>query len=368
MTNQNNYAHIDHDGDETDDYGYDRAPHATHSTPQQLNHRSAKNETGAVPKDHENKSGVGGTGKHVDDGTAGQGSTIFSPNATVLSNDLHKLKRVFYGMAYAPLNAQMPNCFNTQESVDSELLLLVQATKRVRLYGTDCNVLRYTIDAIQRLKLDLKLVAGIWIDKGGATYARQTEEFYAVVAKYGWSDIIGVSIGNEVIFDQFEPLSNLIAHITEVKIKIAQLGHPEIAVFTSDLEGANRPPLTNQEDLAGDNLHPFFSGVPVDNAASWFWDYLDNTVTPAVQQGNTKPIPIWITEVGWPTFPANGNLNASIPSIPNLQRFVDTSDYYYFEFFNASWKVCPGSAVEGFWGLLTIDKRLKVELPDCLAN
>ncbi|KAH7056238.1 glycoside hydrolase superfamily [Linnemannia elongata] len=427
--NTNDHTHV-YDEDETDDYGYNRnASYATHSTPHQRHHAAAKtsNVGGAEPekikrsnttrrvllavavfvvlavagvlawyfavykKNHDNDRGDGLTGgkgggskgepnSDVGDGTAGQGASIVSPNGTVISNDPHKLKRVFYGMAYVPLNAQLPNCYNTQQSVDNELLLLVQATKRVRLYGTDCNALRYTIDAIQRLNLDLQVVVGIWIDKDTATFTRQTEEFYAVVAKYGWANIIGVSVGNEVMFDQVEPLPNLIAQITAVKNKVVQLGYPEIPVFTSDLEGANRPPLTNQEDLAGVNLHPFFSGVPVDTAASWFWTYLNNTVTPAVQQGNEKAIPLWITEVGWPTFPATGNtstIDASIPSIPNLQKFVDTwlcdanaknLPYYFFEFFDAPWKIWPGSAVEGFWGLLTIDKRLKVELPDCLAN
>jgi len=63
-----------------------------------------------------------------------------------------------------------------------------------------------------------------------------------------------------------------------------------------------------------------------------------------------------------------------------LQTFIDTwlcdankkqLPYYYFEFFDAPWKIWPGSAVEGFWGLLTIDKKLKVKLPespDCLAS
>ncbi|KAG0061691.1 hypothetical protein BGZ89_011250 [Linnemannia elongata] len=363
--NTNDHTHV-HDEDETDDYGYNRnASYPTHSTPHQRHHAAAKmsNVGGAVPekikrsnitrrvllvvavlvvlavagvlawyfavykKNHDNDRGDGLTGGNgggskggpnsdVGDGTAGQGAS-------------------------------------------------------------NCNALRYTIDAIQRLNLDLQVVVGIWIDKDTATFTRQTEEFYAVVAKYGWANIIGVSVGNEVMFDQVEPLPNLIAQITAVKNKVEQLGHPEIPVFTSDLEGANRPPLTYQEDLAGVNLHPFFSGVPVDTAASWFWTYLNNTVTPAVQQGNEKAIPLWITEVGWPTFPATGNTNASIPSIPNLQKFVDTwlcdanaknLPYYFFEFFDAPWKIWPGSAVEGFWGLLTIDKRLKVELPDCLAN
>ncbi|KAG0326267.1 hypothetical protein BGZ99_009803 [Dissophora globulifera] len=279
-------------------------------------------------------------------------------------------------MAYVPLNAQLPNCYNTQQSVDNELQLLVQATRRVRLYGTDCNVLRYTLDAIQRLKLDLKVIAGLWIDSTDVTYARQRDEFFNVVGTYGWDNIIGVSVGNEVLFDKYQPITQLLAHIKEVKDKVVALGHPEIPVFTSDLEASNRPPLTNSEDKAGVNLHPFFAGVPVSDAASWFWNYLQQSVLPAVST-SAKPIDVWITEVGWPTFPANGNMNASIPSIPNLQTFIDTwlcdantkgIPYYYFEFFDAPWKIWPGSAVEGFWGLLTIDKKLKVSLPDCLAD
>ncbi|KAG0197092.1 hypothetical protein BGX33_000952 [Mortierella sp. NVP41] len=383
------------DDDETDDYGYDRnGTYATHSTPQHgektvgmaMAHGRNK---GAIPwwvyftvykkegSSGSNSGPNGGYNADVDDGTAGQGNTIVAPNGTVIPNTVYKLKRVFYGMAYVPLNAQLPTCYNTQQSIDNELQPLVQATRRIRLYGTDCNALRYTIDAIHRLELDLQVVGGIWIDKDPTTHTRQTEEFYSVVQMYGLAHIIGVSVGNEVMFDQVEPLMKLMAQIAEVKKRVVEFGHPEIPVFTSDLEGANRPPLTNREDLAGFNLHPFFSGVSVEKAASWFWKYLKETATPNVQQGNASPIPLWITEVGWPTFPATSNTNASIPLIPNLQTFVNTwlcdansksLPHYYFEFFDAPWKIWAGAAVEGFWGLLTIDKKLKVELPDCLAN
>ncbi|KAI1302692.1 hypothetical protein EDD11_005568 [Mortierella claussenii] len=328
------------------------------------------NNDGSKSSSGSNSGGNGGNGN-------AQGGTVITPNGTVIPNTVYPLKKVFYGMAYVPLNAQLPNCYNTQQSVDEELQLLVQTTRRVRLYGTDCNVLRYTIDAVQRLKLDLQVVAGIWIDKDATTFTRQSTEFFAVMKQYGWTNVIGVSVGNEVIFDNYQPMDVLLQHVQEVKNQTLALGHPEIPVFTSDLESANKPPLTNHEDKAGVNLHPFFSGVPVDTAASWFWTYLNQTVAPAVNQGNAKPIDIWITEVGWPTFPTNGNTNASIPSIPNLQTFIDTwlcdanakqLPYYYFEFFDAPWKIWPGSAVEGFWGLLTIDKKLKVKLPDCLAS
>ncbi|KAG9062247.1 hypothetical protein KI688_006579 [Linnemannia hyalina] len=72
-------------------------------------------------------------------------------------------------------------------------------------------------------------------------------------------------------------------------------------------------------------------------------------------------------------FPATANVNASIPSIIFLDTWLCDANkngmpYYYFEFFDAPWKIWPGSAVEGFWGLLTIDKKLKVKLPDCVIN
>jgi len=50
------------------------------------------------------------------------------------------------------------------------------------------------------------------------------------------------------------------------------------------------------------------------------------------------------------TFPASAAREASVPSIPNLQKFLDTwlcdankngMPYYYFEFFDAPWKIWP---------------------------
>ncbi|KAI1317473.1 hypothetical protein EDD11_008410 [Mortierella claussenii] len=335
----------------------------------------------AAYKKSQNNSSSSNVTSGGNDATSGgghaNGPTVVTPNGTVVPNENFPLKRVFYGMAYVPIGAQLPDCYNTQASVDEELQLLVKTTKRVRLYGTDCNVLKYTLDAIPRLKLDLQVVVGIWIDKDNTTYTRQFNEFVSVVTTYGWSNIIGISVGNEVLFDGYQPMNVLLAHIKEVKDKVVAMGQPNIPVFSSDLERSNKPPLTNHEDKAGVNLHPFFSGVPVSEAASWYWKYLEQSVRPAVNQGNASPIDIWITEVGWPTFPANGNINASIPSIPNLQAFIDSwlcdanakgTPYYYFEFFDAPWKIWPGTAVEGFWGLLTIDKKLKVKLPDCLAS
>ncbi|OAQ35330.1 glycoside hydrolase family 17 protein [Linnemannia elongata AG-77] len=303
------------------------------------------------------------------------GPTVVGPNGTVLPNTNYPLKKVFYGMAYVPLGAQLPGCYNSQQTVDDELALLVQTTSRVRLYGTDCKVLEYVLNSIERKKLDLKVVVGIWIDKDNTTYTRQMTDFFKVMETYSWNNILGVSVGNEVLFDKYQSSEFLLSAIAEVKAKVVALGHKDLPVFSSDLESFNTYPLTSNEDRAGVNLHPFFSGIPIDQAAAWYWKYLKENVTPKVNVNRTAPIDIWITEVGWPTFPATAAVQGSVPSIPNLQIFLDTwlceankngMPYYYFEFFDAPWKIWPGSAVEGFWGLMTIDKKLKVKLPDCL--
>ncbi|KAG0209466.1 hypothetical protein BGX33_005521 [Mortierella sp. NVP41] len=305
------------------------------------------------------------------------GPTVISPNGTVLPNTNYPLKKVFYGMAYVPLGAQLPGCYNTQESVDSELALLVQTTSRVRLYGTDCKVLEYVLNSIERNKLNLKVMVGIWIDRDNATFTRQSTDFFKLMETYSWDNILGVSVGNEVLFDEYQTMDVLLGHIASVKAKMVALGRQNIPVFTSELERDSKPPLTNHEDKAGINLHPFFSGIPIKEASSWYWKHLKDNVAPAVNTNNTTPIDIWVTEVGWPTFPATSSVKASVPSIENLQIFLDTwlcdankngMPYYYFEFFDAPWKIWPGSAVEGFWGLMTIDKKLKVKLPDCLVN
>lgn len=280
-------------------------------------------------------------------------------------------------MAYVPLGAQLPGCYNNQQSVDEELELLVQTTSRVRLYGTDCKVLEYVLNSIERKKLDLKVVVGLWIDKDNATYTRQKAEFFKIMETSNWNTIIGVSVGNEVLFDSYQTSEFLVAAIAEVKAQVVALGHKDLPVFSSDLVMHSKPPLTSNEDLAGVNLHPFFAEIPIQEAAAWYWKYLEENLRPAVNQGLATPINIWITEVGWPTFPASAAVGGAVPSIPNLQIFLDTwlcdankkgMPYYYFEFFDAPWKIWPGSAVEGFWGLMTVDKKLKVKLPDCLVN
>ncbi|KAF9127865.1 hypothetical protein BGW39_005501 [Mortierella sp. 14UC] len=149
-----------------------------------------------------------------------------------------------YQPATIPKNLSTTNCSSSSKQQNASVS-----------NGTNCNVLRYTIDAIQRFNLDLQVVVRIWIRQEYGGVNRQAGEFYSVMAKYGWSNVIGVSVGNEILFDKYQPQEVLLSLIAEVKAKAVALGHSDIPVFMSDFESAKRPPLTDRQDKAGVNLH-----------------------------------------------------------------------------------------------------------------
>lgn len=66
-------------------------------------------------------------------------------------------------------------------------------------------------------------------------------------------------------------------------------------------------------------------------------------------------------------------IGPAVPSIENLQTFVDTwvcqankknVPYYYFEAFDEPWKNSINPR-ESQWGLMTVDRKLKVTIPNC---
>jgi exo-beta-1,3-glucanase (GH17 family) len=72
-----------------------------------------------------------------------------------------RLKNSFYGFAYTPLGAMLPDCGATQANVTEDMQLLSQLTTRIRLYGADCNQTALVLQAIQDTKVNLEVFVGI---------------------------------------------------------------------------------------------------------------------------------------------------------------------------------------------------------------
>ncbi|KAF9161861.1 hypothetical protein DFQ26_004109 [Actinomortierella ambigua] len=141
----------------------------------------------------------------------------------------------------------------------------------------------------------------------------------------------------------------------------------DIPVFSSDL-GRNAHEIVDVVDVVMSNIHPFFASQLVKNAANWaINNYRNETVEAA------KGKPAIISEVGWPSGPASEAWGSAVPSMENMQTFVNDwvckankllVPYYFFEAFDEPWKksITPREAQ---WGIMDVERKLKVELPSC---
>ncbi|CAG8629276.1 1687_t:CDS:2 [Ambispora leptoticha] len=284
-----------------------------------------------------------------------------------------QLKKSFYGINYGPVNATYPSCGNTLGDVIEDVKLLSQLTNRLRLYGMDCNAANYTIMAIKILGLKMTVVPTIWVDNNMTTYQRQYNDLFNNLKQHGFDYIEGISVGNEVIFRKEIPVSDFYSRIADVRKKVlAMPGAPKnMPVFTSDLGSNVDQAFVSAVDIAFANVHPYFGGVAVANAATWTFQFFEeNDVAPAAKQNKTAVI----SEVGWPTNGAPDQ--GAIATVPNLNTFIQSFlcqanskgyRYYYFESFDTPWKTQMFTVLEGSWGLFYPDRSLKpgVSIPNC---
>ena len=114
------------------------------------------------------------------------------------------------------------------------------------------------------------------------------------------------------------------------------------------------------------NVHPWFANVSIDQAAGWTADFFQETNVDVANNLPNKP-KMFIAETGWPTKSSdagNANNGPSLASVDNLQTFLNTfvcqantngTGYFYFEYFDETWKDAQFGGVEGWWGLFNAE-------------
>ncbi|CAG8671595.1 7591_t:CDS:2 [Acaulospora morrowiae] len=306
-------------------------------------------------------------GNSTDNGNSpSSGNPSKSNNNTIIPDK--SLIHSFYGIGYTPLNTQFPSCGATLANITEDIKILSQLTSRIRLYGQDCQQADMVLQAIRNLKVNMSVILTIWVDSNMTTYKRQYDSFFNTLKTYGADgNIDSVSVGNEVLFRKEISSSDLFARMADVRSKVKAMGFKDIKVSTSDLGSNYDSSMIKASDTLLANIHPFFAGVPAEQGSNWTFKYFnDNIVVPGMGK------PAIISEVGWPT--QNGTLNASIASVPNLQTFMDDFvceanrrkvPYYFFEAYDEPWKIITGSEMECHWGLMTVNRELKVKIPNC---
>jgi exo-beta-1,3-glucanase (GH17 family) len=216
------------------------------------------------------------------------------------------LHRVFPAIDYTPWGTQYPLCMTyppSQNNITRDLAVLSQMTNTVRLYGTDCNQTEMVLHSIDRLGLSsMKVWLGVWIESNTTTNERQLEQMYKILKDTSDHSIFkGVIVGNEALYraglDKAASQENLIEILTEVKSNFTSLKY-DLPVATSDLGDNWNGQLVQAVDAVMSNIHPFFAGVPVDEAAGWTWNFWQTKDAPLTQGSNKPQI---ISETGWPS-------------------------------------------------------------------
>jgi len=259
-----------------------------------------------------------------------------------------------YGFCYGPFrDGQNPGgVYPTRDQIKEDLWLLKKYTRRIRTYSVE-----KVLGKIPKLakKAKLKCYAGAWIDGDPHWNKREIRRLIATS-----ENAHALVVGNEVLLRETLPESDLISLIRKVRRRTnLPVGYAD----TWD-EWLNHPKVAVEVDFLLVNIHPYWGGLPVENAAqdvNKIWSEAYDTYS----RNGGKPV--LIGETGWPS---RGEVEGdAVPSRANqckfLRRFYKSASqnsipYFYFEAFDEKWKRTEtGTEVEAHWGLFRSNRTWK---------
>ncbi|KAN0093016.1 glycoside hydrolase family 17 protein [Tylopilus felleus] len=305
------------------------------------------------------------------------------------------LQPMFWGLAYTPLGAQLPNCGVTLESVIEDIQLMSQVTSNIRLYGADCNQSSLVLDAIQLTKVNMNVWLGNYPQStdNGTAYERQRGEIQTALQQFGAAHVAGVTVGNEFILDYItnagatdpngsagnQAAAMLLPWIQDTRSMITSLNLGKtIPVGNADAGSYFNNEVLAAVDYGMANVHPWFANQSIQDAAGWTWEFFEGTDVQLASTLSNNPH-MYIAETGWPTntstFNYNPNDGPSAASIANLQEYINTfacqatqngTQYFFFEYQDQPWQGDEYGGVEGYWGLFDANKNFKnLTLTNC---
>ncbi|KAG9315039.1 glycoside hydrolase family 17 protein [Chiua virens] len=305
------------------------------------------------------------------------------------------LKHAFWGIAYTPIGAQLPDCGATQDQVIIDIQQMSQITSNIRLYGADCNQSSLVLAAIQLSKVNISVWLGNYpaLNDNGTAFNRQNGELQTALEQFGAANVAGVTVGNEFILDAVTAAGSnspngaagdaaaaqLIPYINTTRSMLASLNLGKtIPVGNADAGSYFNTKVLEAVDYGMSNVHPWFANQSIENAAGWTWDFFE-TVNVAAAKALPNTPNMYIAETGWPTntstFNYNPNDGPSVASVANLQSYINTfacqatqngTEYFFFEYNDQPWQAADYGGVEGYWGLFDANGNFKnLTLPDC---
>lgn len=254
----------------------------------------------------------------------------------------------FNGVTYTGRHAD-GSCQSTSEIASNIKTMKASGISSVRIYAQECELLPTILKTIKATGGGMTVAAGVWID-GSSNDDAEISRLKSVLGNKNidTSPISAIFVGNEVLFNNIMPSSQLVA-----KVKTVKSFAKGIPVGSVEIDGTYSSDLMEVSDVLAVNIHPYFSGVDISEA----YDNLETRYNNFKKTAGGKKV--LITETGWPSAgESNGKAVASVANEKIFANAVSQSSlpYYYFEWTDASWK---GSSVEGHFGILNSIEKSK---------
>ena len=318
------------------------------------------------------------------------GDTISATSLRPLPADFGARKAVSYSPFRSAKNvADRDNETITAAMVQQDLELLLEGRfTLIRLFDSSDKVARLTLRVIRERRLDIKVLLGVYVNRGDAAY-NDAEVARGIALAREFKDIVlAVSVGNETMvswsFNRFDT-AELLPYIKTVRNAISQpvTTDDNWAFFAYDGPREQDPaPILASIDFVSMHTYPLLDTVYSPDRLDWRQAsvppsrraaaMVDATVVRAkfeyaavrshVDRLGFKPMPIVIGETGWQADPT------MVPhrSHPvNQKMYVDRINAweasqtgpratFYFEAFDEPWKEADDK-----WGLFNVERQAR---------
>ena len=253
-----------------------------------------------------------------------------------------------WAITYTPYNDDL-TC-KTKAAIDADVATIAKkGFTSIRVYATDCSILKYVGSAAAYHKL--KLILGIHIDDTILMLAQPQINEIIAWANGNWDIVEMIVVGNEAIFNEFTTPKFLADFITSARDHLREAGYsgPITTTEPIDILLHNKAILCPVIDVAAANIHPFFhADVSAEIAGDYVISELERLeeICPGMQAVNL--------ETGWPKVGmANG---VAVPGV--LEQWVAVAGIQktaggrsvFLGFGDDGWKEEGEFGVETSWG------------------
>ncbi len=274
-----------------------------------------------------------------------------------------KGRTVLKGVCYGPFrDNENPDkgIFPLEDAIGEDIVFLSKITPKIRTYGAV-----ETLGEIPRIceKTGIDCYLGAWLGE----YETENKKEIDLLLKISRQDLKclkALIVGNEVLLRKDLSEDDLREYIRVVKKQT------DLPVTTAEVWQwwLKHPRLADDVDFLMVHIHPYWEGVPVEEAA-------EHVVS--AWKRIKKAFPgkrVVVGETGWPS--DGKQVGKAVPSEENQAKFFkefvrlakrEGIEYFYFELFDENWKSKAEGRVGAHWGIYNSDGSLKTHLKSMIS-